>query len=224
MDVALHMLHERGPAAGVSHVKLTDVLERAGLTTGAAYRLWNDQKAFHDDLAIYAVRWRDRQSTEATAHRVMPIISSGGPWQEVLRAGAEANMQSFPEDIALLTTMALRASAYGHPALLEASRERHAEAMAAYGGLYQTVLLAYRRQLKQPFTLEHLCALLAALSEGFTLQAATGEPHTVVHIESDDPRVGEPWTLLAVAAVALIEHMTEDMPPPDMPPPVAGVS
>lgn len=212
MDVALHMLHERGPAAGVSHVKLTDVLERAGLTTGAAYRLWDDQRVFHDELAIYAVRWRDRQSTEKTADRVVPIINSGGPWQEVLRVGAEANLQSFPEDIALLTTMALRASAYGHPALLAASRERHAEAMSAYGELYQTVLLAYRRRLKPPFTLDHLCALLAALSEGFTLQAATGEPHPVVTIEGDDPRLGEQWTLLAVAAVALVEHMTEDVP------------
>lgn len=209
MDVALGMLHERGPAAGVTHVRLTDVLDRAGLTTGAAYRLWTDQRAFHDELAIKAVRWRDRDSTEKTARQVLPIIAGGGPWQEVLRIGAEANLQSFPADIALLTTMALRASAYGQPALLAASHERHREAMTAYGQLYQVVLDAYGRRMKPPFTLDHLCSLFAALSEGFGLQAAAGERPGVVQIQSADPRIGETWTLLGVAAVALIEHLTE---------------
>ncbi len=36
LDTALRMLHEQGPTAGVSHVRLSEVLARAGLTTGAA--------------------------------------------------------------------------------------------------------------------------------------------------------------------------------------------
>ena len=38
------MLHEHGVTAGGSHVRLQDVLSRAGSTIGAACRLWSDQK------------------------------------------------------------------------------------------------------------------------------------------------------------------------------------
>ena len=41
------------------------------------------------------------------------------------------------------------------------------------------------------------------------MQAACGEPHPRVCIDSDDPQFGTEWTLLAVAAEALIERMTE---------------
>jgi hypothetical protein len=56
--------------------------------------------------------------------------------------GPEANLQTFPDDIAFLTTLALRASAYGQPALVAASHQRHLDAMAAYGELYSTMLTA----------------------------------------------------------------------------------
>lgn len=42
IDVGIEILHERGANAGVGHIKLSEVVSRAGLTTGAAYRLWDD--------------------------------------------------------------------------------------------------------------------------------------------------------------------------------------
>lgn len=209
MDTALHMLHEQGPSAGVTHVRLSDVLGRAGLTTGAAYRLWDDQKAFHDELAVTAVRWRDSESTARTERAIGPVMMTGGPWQEVIRRGSEANLQTFPEEIAFLTMLALRVSAYRQPELVAASRQRHSEAMEAYGRLYSAVLATYRRRMKPPFALEHLCSAFAALAEGFQVQAACGEPHPRVEITHDELLVGTDWTLLAVAAEALIDKMTE---------------
>ena len=207
--MALGMLHEQGPTAGVSHIRLSEVVERAGLTTGAAYRLWEDQRAFHAELAIAAVRWRDRSSTSNTLQQISPVMLSGGPWQEVIRRGAAANLQSFPDDIAFLTTLALRASAYGQDALVAASHERHIEAMAAYGDMYSQVLAVYRRRLRPPFTIDHLCSAFAALAEGFGVQAASGEAHPQIMIPSGDPQIGEEWTLLAVTIAALIEQLTE---------------
>lgn len=46
----MEMLLERGVSAGVGHIRLQEVVRRAQLTTGAAYRLWADQDDFHRDL------------------------------------------------------------------------------------------------------------------------------------------------------------------------------
>ena len=217
IDLGITMLHERGAAAGVTHVKLADVVDRAGLTTGAAYRLWDDQPAFHRDLAIAAVRWRDRTSTENTLRHIEEVLRMGGPWQELVRRGAEANLHQFPDDIAFLTTLALRASAHGNPELVAASHDRHLASMEAYGELYEAMLTTYQRCFKPCFTLDHLCAALAALAEGFGVQAASGEEHPRVHVTSDDDRVGTVWSLLGIAAAALIEYMTEPCPAAEPP-------
>jgi len=209
LDTALRLLHEQGPSAGVSHIRLSEAVGRAGLTTGAAYRLWNDQQAFHDELAVTAMRWRDAESTARTEQAIGPVMTAGAPWQEVIRRGSEANLQTFPDEMAFLTMLALRVSAYRQPKLVAASQHRHQEAMQAYGRLYTTVLTVYRRRMRAPFTLEHLCSAFAALAEGFQVQAACGEPHPRVHIEQSDPQTGAEWTLLAVAAEALLERMTE---------------
>lgn len=211
IDTAMSMLHKQGAAAGVTHIKLSDVVVRAGLTTGAAYRLWNDQQAFHNELATAAVGWRDPLSTSPTVAGITSVLQIGGPLREVIRLSAEANLQTFPKDIAFLATLALRASAWGNPALVAASRKRHLDAMRAYGEVYAGVMKFYHRRMRQPFTLDHLCSALAALAEGFGVQAACGEPH---------PRIGlagaggdsQDWTLLGVAAAAVMDHLTEVIP------------
>lgn len=91
-------------------------------------------------------------------------LDNGAPFHEVLRLGSEGNLQSYPKDLAFLTTLALRVSAYGHPHLVQVSWERHAEAMAAYGELYGQVLAHYHLRVKAPFTTAHLAESLAALA------------------------------------------------------------
>lgn len=50
--------------AGVQHIRLQDVLRHAGLTTGAAYRLWADQSDYQRDLAVSMVRLRLSEPTD----------------------------------------------------------------------------------------------------------------------------------------------------------------
>lgn len=211
ISIALDMLHEQGPTAGVGHIRLSDVVQRAQLTTGAAYRLWDGQRAFHNDLAVAAVRWRDRWSTAATMERIQTAFQSNAPLNEILRLGSEANVQTYPDDLAFLTTLALRVSAYGQPHLVDASRERHAAAIAAYAELYDQVLAHYNRRFKAPLTTKNLAELLAALAEGFGIQAAMDLPHPRVLMQTQ-PGVGTEWSLLAVGVVAIVNHMTEPIP------------
>ena len=43
LDTALVLLKQRGLFVGVTHVRLTEVVAEAGMTTGAAYRCWDDR-------------------------------------------------------------------------------------------------------------------------------------------------------------------------------------
>ena len=148
--IGLRLLHERGPSAAVGHIRLSSVLRRAGLTTGAAYRIWDDQVAYQRDPALEAVRFRDHVSNEGTVAAVVPaILDPAGSWYEVIRRGSEVNLRSYPEDVRFLTSLAIRASSYNDPELIEAGRQRHTEALASYSELYDTVLRWSRRRMRE---------------------------------------------------------------------------
>ena len=76
LDVALGMLHRRGVHVAVTHVRLSDVAAAAGLTTGAAYRCWPNQAAFHRDLAVAAVQWRDHESIAETVAEIRDLVDA----------------------------------------------------------------------------------------------------------------------------------------------------
>lgn len=210
IDTGIALLHERGPSAAVRHIRLRDVLDRADLTTGAAYRIWDDQDAYHRDLAIAAVRWRDRTSTADTIATVLPALQAGVSWREIIRRGCEVNLWRYPDHIGFLTMLALRASAYGDEQLTAASRERHHEAVGAYAAVYDQVIGAIGRRFRPGFTVHDAAAAMAALSEGFGVQGCTGEPHPRIALDADATGPGEvDWTLLGVCAVAIFDHMTE---------------
>lgn len=210
IETGLSLLHERGPSAAVRHIRLRDVLDRADLTTGAAYRIWDDQDAYHRDLALAAVRWRDRTSTSDTMATVLPGLQSGASWQEIVRAGCEVNLWRYPDHIGFLTMLALRASAYGDEELTAASRERHHEAVGAYGAMYDQVIRAVGRRFRPGFTVADAAAAMAALSEGFGVQGCTGEPHPRILLDTVAAGPGDvDWTLLGVCSVAIFDHMTQ---------------
>lgn len=216
--IGLAMLHEHGPSAVVGHIRLSSVLRRAGLTTGAAYRIWEDQTAYHRDLALAAIRYRESVSNEETAAVVVPaMLDPSRPWQEAVRRGSEVNLRSYPKDMAFLTSLAIRASSYNDPVLVEAGRQRQEEALASYSEVYTAVMSWSGRRVRAGFTLHDLASALAAIAEGFGLQNAIGVPHERLTLDETASSPGDvDWSLLAVCAVAVAERMTE--PDPDAPP------
>jgi AcrR family transcriptional regulator len=209
LDVGLRCLYERGVTVGVTHVKLNDVASAAGLTTGAAYRCWESQEAFHHDLAVAAMRWRDRHSIAATVDGIRDLVDRRAPWREIVRAGAAANLESFRNDPSFVTSIALRVCAPFDEALERAGKERLDGALHSFADLYGGLLKLYRRRMKAPFTLEHFTTMVAALSEGFVLQVLSGMEHPRVEREPEEPDVGSTWTLMAVAVEALVTTFTE---------------
>jgi AcrR family transcriptional regulator len=213
LDVGIRLLYERGVHVGVTHIKLSDVVAAADLTTGAAYRCWENQDAFHRDLAAAAIRWRNQTPIANTVARITRLVETQAALPEVVRVAAEANLYRYPEDVAFLTTIALRACGPTDENLARAGRDRLDTAVTCYSAMYAVLLELYQRRMRPPFTIDHLTLSLAALSEGFALQAMSGAPHP--HVERPDAPdgVGADWTLLAFAIEAMIERFTE--PDPD---------
>lgn len=212
LDVAIRLLYERGVHVGVTHIKLSDVVAAADLTTGAAYRCWENQDAFHSDLAAAAIRWRNQTPIANTVGRITELVEAQASLAEIVRVAAEANLYRYPEDVAFLTTIALRACGPADDNLAQAGRDRLETAVASYSQMYAVLLELYQSRMRPPFTIDHLTLSIAALSEGFALQAMSGAPHP--HIERPDPPpgVGSEWTLMAFAIEALIERFTELAP------------
>jgi AcrR family transcriptional regulator len=213
LDTALQMLFEQGPYVGVTHIRLSDVVTRASFTTGAAYRVWENQDAFHRDLAVEAVRWKEKGTIDDTVAAIHAAVDAGLPAAEMYRAGAAANLRMLPGDAAFLTSLALRMVAPADKELTEVSHERHEQAMDEFVNLYRALLDRYDRQMREPYTVRHLAMTLAALSEGFAIQGLSDVSHPIIDRHDVDPGVGTEWTLFGCAAQAVVEGMTEPQPP-----------
>lgn len=216
----LAMLLDRGITAGVAHIRLQEVVRRAGLTTGAAYRLWVDQDAFHHDLAVAAAGWRDGVPIAATWAAIGALVESRAPLQEVVRLAAQAHVDTFDDSErsrqrsarAFLVALALRATSASWSDLREASVARHADSVREFSALYRTLMEAYERRMRRPFAVQDFAVAMAALGEGFALQAIEGIPHPHLRV-AGPPGVGEDWTLFGLSVWALIEGYTEPTGP-----------
>jgi AcrR family transcriptional regulator len=212
----ISMLLDRGITAGVSHIRLQEVVRRAGLTTGAAYRLWADQDAFHHDLAVAAATWRAAMPIAEPWSNIAGLVESGAPLMAAVRVGSQAHVDTFDDADrrhqrsarSFLVALALRATSGSWSDLRDASVARHAESVREFAEMYRSVLALYRRRMRPPFTVEDFTVAMAALGEGFALQAIEGIPHP--HLKrAGPPGVGEDWTLFGLSVWALTEGYTE---------------
>ncbi len=221
LGAGLKLLLERGPTAGVQHIRLQEVLRTVGLSTGAAYRIWADQTDFHRDLATEMVRLRFAPPAASVNSAVGDILARGGGIDEVIRAGALDHvkyatlMHEDPDSRdthAFLTALSLRASAGAWPELREASVARHVESVDEFVEFYSAVLAHYGRRMRTPFTLRQFAEAMAALGEGFAIRGAEGMDHPMVDIADVDEGPTGYWTLFGLTVRALIDMFTVEDP------------
>lgn len=217
LDVGVALLLERGVSAGVAHVRLQDVLRRAGLTTGAAYRLWQDQDDFHRDLACELARRRFLSPTEVA--RAAVTDGEPLPLQEVVRRGAASHVESLAGRAGgesagdrglFLAVLALRASTADQPHWSEfrqACRDRHGESIEEFITFYGELMAAHGRRLRSPLNIEQFAQAMAALGEGFALHQMEGIDHEPIHLAK-----GEEWTLFGICVSALVDRFFEAAP------------
>lgn len=220
----MQMLLERGVSAGVQHIRLQQVLRRAGLTTGAAYRLWADQTDYQRDLAVAMVKQRFMHPAAIARAAVAELIENKSDPELVIRAAAATHVDPPPsdgarpaalDDQAFLVALALRTAASTWPELAEASRARHEDSLRDYAELYQLLMDTYGLRMKRPLTIMDFTDAMAALGEGFAVRRLEGIPHRRVHttIDGDDEVPAGEWSLFAIGVRALVNEMMTPIDP-----------
>lgn len=225
LRVGMQMLLERGVSAGVQHIRLQDVLRRAGLTTGAAYRLWADQTDYQRDLAVSMMRLRLSGPADYARVAVEDLISAGASGDDVIRAAADAHVRTASLDTddptdavdaqSFLIALALRTTAHTWPELKDASRERHRESIAAFAEFYEYLMASYGLRMKAPLTIEDFTEAMAAMGEGFAVRALEGIDHPVYEADSADEIPEGRWTLFALGVRALVNEFMVAVEAPD---------
>ncbi|MFC6325573.1 hypothetical protein ACFQZV_01330 [Microbacterium koreense] len=217
MGAALRMLLERGATAGVQHIRLQEVLRSVGLTTGAAYRIWPDQDAFHRDLAIEMMRLRFAPPADSASRAIREAIAGDGSMDDVVRLAAQdhvsyaARFHLEPESRdshAFITALALRTAAGAWPELREAAAERHRESIDSFAAFYGELIAHFGYRVRDPFTITDFAEAMAALGEGFAIRAAQGLDHPTYEFSPDGGPKQE-WTLFGVAIRGLASAFLE---------------
>jgi AcrR family transcriptional regulator len=219
------MLIERGLSVGLDHVRLAEVAEAAGRTTGAAYHIWGSsegqaygggQARFHLELARRAVE------TIGVDHRTALAVveqNPGASLHELIRQGARQVLDRFTDpqvgwDVVLGLVAAVRST----PELLDAHRKAFAELTDSYCALFGPVLERLGRRVRPPFTLEQLTVSVIALADGFGIRVLV-DPDAVptdIALPTGPDGADEPWHLFACAVEAMFEHFTEEIDAADV--------
>jgi len=228
LRIGMQMLLERGVAAGVQHIRLQDVLRRAGLTTGAAYRLWADQTDYQRDLAVSMMKLRFSGPADYLRDAVVDLIEKCAPGDDVIRAAAETHVRTAWRDVddsteeaeahSFLIALALRTTAHTWPELKEASRERHRESIEAFNEFYQYLMDSYGLRMKAPLTIDDFTQALAAIGEGFAVRALEGADHPVFDAGAEDEIPEGRWTLFALSVRALVNEFMVPIDDGEIPP------
>ncbi|MBN9176575.1 MAG: hypothetical protein J0I43_04310 [Microbacterium sp.] len=224
LRVGMQMLLERGVSAGVQHIRLQEVLRRAGLTTGAAYRLWGDQEDYQRDLAVSMVQLRLSGPADYVRTAVDDLIASGAPGDDVIRAAAQAHVRATVADAdaddpttvldtqQFLISLALRTTAQTWPELRDAANERHRESIAAFAEFYAYLMEAYGLRMKSPLTITDFTEAMAAMGEGFAIRALEGLEHPRYESTNGDEIPAGEWTLFALGVRALVNEFMTAVP------------
>jgi len=220
LEAAIQLLLERGATAGVQHIRLQEVLRSVGLTTGAAYRIWNDQDEFHRDLAVEMVGLRFAPPVSSAATAIEDVLDSGGSLDDVARVAAldfvaySSKFHLEPESRdshAFITALALRTAAGSWPELRVASAQRHRESIDAFVPFYAALLHSFGRRMREPLTIVDFTEAMAALGEGFAVRAAEGLDHPTYDIPEGAELHSGQWTLFGIGIQGLVAAFTIPM-------------
>lgn len=203
---AIDLLAERGLLAWLSDLRLRSAARRAGVSAGAAYRIWPTQHQFHRDVVKAVVTDRDGSAVSETVEAIRALVENDRDFDDVIVAGALANLHHRPRDDHYFDVLALRLVAASDAELQRDARERFHAGLDDYELLYAAMLRLTGRQVRPPLTVHELALVFAALGEGFAMQSSIGIDHPIC-TSADDRTAAVP--LLAHLVRCITDVLTE---------------
>jgi hypothetical protein len=219
LETGFEMMLERGLEVGWG-VRLAEVTERVGLTTGAAYQIWNGsrtrhgsggQDRFHHDLALYAMDRLISETSVAHTATVRKLADEGASLDRVLRTVAPDDFATIAEPAECAVFMSLIAAAASDPELARAGATSYRLVTEHYCATFTKLLDHYGLEVVPPNSIEDVVVSIIALGDGLAMRSivdpdAVTDSHESPADASDD--ACEPWHLFAIGTRALIGATT----------------
>jgi len=194
-----------GADAGLAlaHVKIADVAERAGVTKGALYHIWDSQEAYWRDLLQHLMDG-NRLFGASQVEDIADRLAAASITRPTLREYANALFDSMSQDPAFFARISL--FSYLHDEAVRANLD--AEFVATLDSIapaLESALGDMHRRMRDGSTITDFAVAVAALLEGLCLQYRISPERT-----PDVPLRGDArWTLFAASAEALLYAYTE---------------
>ncbi len=219
LDTGYEMLLERGLEVGWG-IRLSEVTERVGLTTGAAYQIWNGSRAqhgaggqdrFHHDLALYAMERLLSETLVSHTETYEALAGTGASLDRQVQQVLDNDYRVISRRSEAAVFAALISAATSDPELTEAGATTYRHVTERFVQAFHQVFEQYGLELVAPYTLEDLVVSIIALGDGLVMRAlvdpdAVPAEHAPPADASDDARGS--WHLFALGTRALIREMT----------------
>lgn len=169
LETARNVMLDEGLPEG-TNLKLTSVLERAGLTTGAAYQVWKSQQMFQEDFALFVAREYEWARPPIDPAVLLAEIKSTPNLDEAVAVISRVYFDAFvnrPQFLMVLHYWGVQAPT---PELTEAVQTGyeivHADLAAACAGM----LDHHGFICRDPHTVDAMAIAIAATTEGMILR------------------------------------------------------
>jgi len=197
------------PMAALANVKIADVAERAGVTKGAVYHIWESQESYRRDLLAHLAR-ADRVDGYETASGLLyqPISDQWTP-QDRLRVMCDAAFDRIKDD----PGYAARFSFYlfAESPEIKALLVRTDDDIERFWIFFESYLRRTGRKLRPNFTKRNVLVIVSAFFDGLILRHRASPDMPEPTIERD----GVAWRTYPFGALTLIDYFSEPIDPTD---------
>lgn len=219
LKTGYEMILEQGLDVGWG-IRITEVTKRVGLTTGAAYQIWNGsrtvdgaggQDRFHHDLALYAFDRAIADASNYNAGKAWEQADEGASLDRILQRLGEDTFAARSAPARFACFVALLASAGSDPELGDIGRQAYRSATSHLVEVYRKVFEHLDLEMAPPYTLDQLITSVLALIDGLRMRALVDPAVTAEEVEAPlDAAVDAngTWYLVATGARALVTAMT----------------
>jgi AcrR family transcriptional regulator len=228
LSTAHRLIDQHGLTVSFDHLRMEDLIREAGVSKTSVYRKWPSKEDFLTDFLVSLVQAsgpsHDQRNTEIVANiisRFPGYMETVEGRREILREAGRISVEAnFAEmasrqyrnrEVALLAALSGSAGSQISDAVLDHMRGVYGHTTSIE--FYESMLIPFRRRFRSGCSAIHLARAAAATLDGLNqarLVDAKIVDERILRRGIDGSTVE--WHIAAIAVVALVEEMTEDLP------------
>jgi AcrR family transcriptional regulator len=189
-------LYENPLGEPLDHVRITDIVDRLGLSIGAVYHYWDSQDDYRDDLLELLLSPEQLPAVQDAGDAVGTAVAEDPAFEELVRTAAVISFEGLAAT-AERERLTWALMAYEDAEIDQRLGAQSREVSHRWAALFAEHFPSYGLEPRPPFTYDSLAVVLMAMVQGLHMRR-TIDPDTV------DGELEPGWDLFASAALAFI--------------------